>query len=154
MDWKALKAEYIRGGISYRGLCAKYGVSYTTLSRTAKREKWIDLRNQAEAKGNSKVIDSISSEYAKRNSKIDKTADKLLDKIADLIENTEVIDPKGISHLASAIKAIKEIKGTKTDLDLKEQKARIAKLEKDLQSEAQSNDIVVTFTANMEEYSN
>ena len=39
-DWKSIKAEYIRGGTSYRKLCSKYGVSFSSLRAIAGKEKW------------------------------------------------------------------------------------------------------------------
>ena len=52
-DWKKIKAEYIRGGTSYRKLADKYrqdGVSFSSIRRRAEKEKWTDLRTQAEQK--------------------------------------------------------------------------------------------------------
>lgn len=154
MDWKKIKAEYIAGGTSYRKLCDKYGVSRTTLERKAKEEKWSELRRQAEAKSEAKIIDSVSKHNAKTALKICTVADKLLEKIAYTLDNVEVLDSQSIKHFTSALKDIKEIKGEKTSLDLKEQKARIAKLEKEAMTEEQeSKDIKVTIASDLEEYS-
>jgi cytidylate kinase len=37
-EWKKIKAEYIRGGITYRQLAAKYEVSFTNLAKLAKKK--------------------------------------------------------------------------------------------------------------------
>ena len=50
MDLKKAKAEYIAGGISYKRLAEKYGVSFSTIRRAAEKEKWTDLKAQAEQK--------------------------------------------------------------------------------------------------------
>lgn len=47
IDWNAIRAEYIGGGISQRKLAAKHGVSFNTLKDIANAEKWHDLREQA-----------------------------------------------------------------------------------------------------------
>ena len=129
-DWKRIKAEYVAGGTSYRKLAEKYDVSLTTLQRIAKKEDWTGLRRQAEAKSDAKIVDSVSEKQANRASKIIDVADKLLDKISEIID-VAITDTQSIKHLTSALKDLKEIKGFKSDLDLKEQEARIAKLEKE-----------------------
>ena len=48
VDWNKIRAEYIGGGTSYRKLCAKYGLSFTTLKDRARAERWLDLRTQAD----------------------------------------------------------------------------------------------------------
>ena len=35
VDWKAIKAEYIAGGISYQKLAEKYGVENTVITNFA-----------------------------------------------------------------------------------------------------------------------
>ena len=50
VDWNAIRAEYIGGGISQRKLAKKYGVSDTTLMKKANAEGWHKLREKAEIK--------------------------------------------------------------------------------------------------------
>ena len=50
IDWNAIRAEYIGGGISQRKLAKKYGVSETTLMKKANAEEWHKLRKNAESK--------------------------------------------------------------------------------------------------------
>jgi transposase-like protein len=128
VDWKRIKAEYIAGGTSYRKLCEKYGVSRTTLQRKAKDEKWLELRSQAEAKTETKIIETISTNDAKKAVDIIDVADKLLGKI-DKLMDTMVVDTQSFKQLTSALKDLKEIKGYKSQADMREQEARIKKLE-------------------------
>lgn len=44
-NWKKIKAEYLRGGISQQKLADKYGVPIRTLAEHARLEKWTELRN-------------------------------------------------------------------------------------------------------------
>ena len=127
-DWKKIKAEYVAGGTSHRKLCEKYGVSRTTLQRKAKEENWLALRSQAEAKTEAKIVDGVSDDAAKKAIDIIDVADKLLDKIAEIMDSA-VTGTQSIKNLTSALKDLKEIKGYKSDIDLKEQMARIRKLE-------------------------
>jgi len=50
IDWNAIRAEYIGGGISQRKLAKKYSVSDTTLMKKANAEGWHNLREKAESK--------------------------------------------------------------------------------------------------------
>jgi hypothetical protein len=46
-DWKKIKAEYIKGGISYRKLADKHKVPFGTLTRIAGNEKWGELKRKS-----------------------------------------------------------------------------------------------------------
>ena len=130
MDWKQAKAEYIAGGISYRKLADKYGVSRSKLQARATREGWADLRSQAEAKAEAKLVESISDRDAKSTVDIIGVADKLLAKISSVVERVKTAQE--IRHLTSALKDLREIKGQKSEADMREQEARIRKLERDV----------------------
>lgn len=151
MDWKKIKAEYIAGGTSYRRLAEKYGLSRSKLQARATREKWADLKSQAEAKTESKIVEAISDQDAKKAVNIVDVADKLLEKITTVLE--DVTTTQDIRHLTSALKDLRDIKGIKSDIDLKEQEARIAKLQKDAEKETDTADeIEVIFNAGPEEW--
>ena len=153
VDWKEIKAEYIAGGIGYRKLAEKYGVSFSTLSQVAKREKWTDLRQQTSDKTDTDLVKSIGKRNAKRSAKINDLADKLLDKIGEFME-LDVLDGKSIKNISSALKDIRDIKGIKSNIDLREQEARIAKLQKEaLAEEKQDSEIKVTIECGLDEYS-
>ena len=153
MDWKAIKAEYIAGGTSYRKLCEKYGCSRTTLQRKAKDEKWLELRSQAEAKTESKIIESVSTTGAKKAVNIIDVADKLLGKLSELMD-TMVVDTQSFKQLTSALKDLKEIKGFKSDADMREQEARIRNLQRQAEAEDKNNnEITVIIEGDLEKYS-
>lgn len=45
-NWDRIKAEYLRGGTSYRQLADKHGVPLRTLAARAKRDSWADELQQ------------------------------------------------------------------------------------------------------------
>ena len=154
MDWKRIKAEYIAGGTSYRKLVEKYGVSLTTLQRVAKRENWIALRKQAEDKTETKIVESVSDKNSKLNISINEVADKLITKMTETIEMMDVIDGQTIKHFTSALKDLKDIKGLKSETDLREQEARIAKLQKEAEKdEDKDSEIRIVIGSDVTEYS-
>ena len=155
MDWNAIKAEYIAGGTSYRKLAEKYGVSRTTLERTAKAEKWTNLRRQAEGKAEAKIINAISNQNAKIDDKYYRLVDKLFDKVEEVIDNTPIWQPTLLKEVATTMKYLKECKGIKSEADMREQEARIAKLRADAEKDdANTNkEIKITFDGDLDEYS-
>lgn len=64
IDWNALRAEYIGGGISQRDLAKKYGVSFNTLKEKANAEAWADLRqetyNKSATDAQQKIVEAAS----------------------------------------------------------------------------------------------
>ena len=147
MDWKRIKAEYIAGGTSYRKLAEKYGVSFTTLQRKAKEERWLELRRQKEDKTATKIVESLSDKDAEKAVDIIDVADKLLGKLSELME-TMVVDTQSFKQLTSALKDLKEIKGYKSEADMREQEARIDKLRKEAEREDDTtNEIEIVFKA-------
>ena len=198
MDWKRIKAEYIAGGTSYRKLAEKYKVKLSALRNVAEKEKWVELKTQAQHKTNTKIVDSVSEKEAEKA--VDKLArvsdltDKLLNKLEQAIEELDIqlykdvvktkvieynnlerpdkptketiheeekviecktiVDRGGLKAIASSLRDIKEIQMLKSELDKREQEARIRNLEKQAQqTDDASKDIVVQIGSEAEEYS-
>ena len=154
MVWKEIKAEYIAGGTSYRKLAEKYGVSRTTLERKAKDEKWSELRRQAEVKAEAKIINAVSEKSAKIDDKYFRLVDKLFTKAEEVIDSTPIWQVNSIKEMATALKYLKECKGVKSEIDLREQEARIRNLEKQAMADDNADtEIRVTLEGDLEEYS-
>jgi hypothetical protein len=144
VDWKRIKAEYIAGGTSYRKLAAKYGVPFGTLRRVAKQEGWTQNRTQVEHSVNTKLIETVIDKEAEKAVNIIDVADKLLGKITEVIDG--VTSTSDIRQLTSALKDLRDIKGIKSEADMREQEARIAKLQKDAADDTITDrDVKVTF---------
>lgn len=47
--WPRVRQAYITGKIGYHGLCEKYGIPYSTLSKVAKKENWYEDRKNYRA---------------------------------------------------------------------------------------------------------
>jgi hypothetical protein len=144
VDWSNIRNEYIQGGISYRELAKKHDVPFGTLQRIAKKEKWTTLRLQADDKAKTEIVKNVGKSKGKHSTNVLKVADKLLDKISEMVDNMPILDTQSVKQLTSALKDLKDIKGIKTNLDLKEQEARIAKLQKEAETgDGQDNEVVI-----------
>lgn len=157
-DFKKIKAEYIKGDTSYRKLAEKYGVPRTTLERKAKDEKWTELRRQAEVKAEAKIVENEANRQAQRMNRLLAVSDKLLDAVEKAVDGFVsedlVFDKSVLKSLSGAIRDIKEIQSIKSELDIKEQKARISKLEKEAERETEGDkNIEVVLSSELEEYS-
>jgi hypothetical protein len=154
VDWNKIKAEYIAGGTSYRKLCAKYGCSLTTLTRTAQREDWVGLRQQAEHKAETKIVNVVSDKRADIDKKFFTLVDKLMKRAEEVIDQTSTWQANSLKEMATALKYLKECKGVKSEIDLREQEARIRNLEKQAMADDNGDtEIRVTLEGDLEEYS-
>lgn len=152
MSWRSIKAEYIAGGISLQKLAEKHGVSFSTIQKKSMEEKWGDLRKKSRRKAEEKIIDSVSTKEAKRAVDLFDVADLLAEKVREIAET--VCDPDSIKKLTSAIKDIRDIKGIKSDADMREQEARIAKLRKEAEGDSlDDREVNVIFDGDIEQYS-
>ena len=153
MDWKKIKAEYVAGGTSYRKLCEKYGVSRTTLQRKAKEEKWCELRSQAEAKTAAKIVESVSDNSAETDKAFMRLVNKLYKKAEEVIDTMPKWSVYALKEMSVTMKNLKDIKGLKSADDIKEQRARIAKMQKEIEAEKEDSEgIEVVFDAGPEEW--
>ena len=137
-DWQAIKTEYITTDTSYRKLSQKYGVSYVQIGNVGRDEKWVELRKQHLNNTLTKTVAAVEDAKAERAKKVQTVADKLLNRIEALVDGG-VMAPKDVRSLVAAVKDLKEIQGVKSELDEKEQEARIANLQRQAEKEDGSN---------------
>lgn len=152
MDWAKIKAEYIAGGISYRSLAQKHNVSFNTLKTIAIKEEWAKLREQANNKATTKMVNDVVKENSKIDDKYYRIVDKLMGKAEELVDNTRLWQVSTLKEMATAMKYLKECKGVKSDADLREQEARIKKLEKEISEEKKDTNINITFGDEVKKY--
>lgn len=136
MDWNAIKTEYITTDTSYRKLAEKYGVSRGQIQRRATDENWPDLKSQFDTKTVSDAVDVVSKKFTARAKRLQDVTDKLLDKIELTIKNIDgVKSSRAVKDVSDALKNVKDIMMVKSDIDIREQEARIAKLQKEAEKE-------------------
>ena len=153
-DWKKIETEYITTATSYRKLADKYGIDQATISRKAKKEDWVSKRQHHLSETQAKVLAADTEGKVDRALRLVTVADKLLEKVEQWVEMGEPISATSIKNLSDAIKNIKEVQMIRTDEDIEEQKARIAKLRKEAEKEDQENkEIKVTMEGGIEVYS-
>ena len=144
MDWKKLKAEYIAGGISYRKLADKYKVPFSTLKRRAALENWHDARIECCSKSTTKIVEIESDKQAERMRRLLSVSDKLLEAVEDAVDKFQagelLLEKGALKSLSGTIKDIKDIQNIKSQLDIEEQKARVAILKRQAEADNVSED--------------
>lgn len=155
VDWNTLKAEYIAGGVSYRELAEKHGVSENTLRRRAAKEKWRQERHKSDTKTAQKIIEIVSDENAEKAvsaaSLISEAAMNFLKQIA--AESVRIVNGDTdadyrtkYSEYALALQRFKDVLDIKSEKDIEEQQARIDNLRKQAEKdEKKDNKIIVEF---------
>lgn len=132
MDWNAIKTEYITTDTSYRKLAKKHGISLGKLQRRATDEGWPEAKSQFESKTVSDAVNAVTKNFVSRTKRLQDVTDKLLDKIELTIENIDgVKSSRAVKDVSDALKNVKDIMMVKADIDIREQEARIAKLQKE-----------------------
>ena len=153
INWAAIKAEYITDPkATYRNLAKKYNVSYVQIGNVGKEEKWVELRKQHLDRTVTKTVAAFERARVNRAKKIQTVADKLLNRIEAMVDGGVAL-PKDVRSLVAAVKDLKEIQDVKSELDEKEQRARIANLEKQAKKGETGNKVVVEITGEAVELS-
>lgn len=158
-DWQAIAEEYITGEISMRSLAVKYALPRSTLRSRAYREGWIE-RREAFQRAAAQAEDSTSSdpaaeetplspERAVYESEIFRVTDKLVRRAEEILDGPESVGARELGELMRAIKNAKEIRMLRSELDEREQRARLRTLEE--KSAAADRTLRIEFAPEAEE---
>lgn len=158
-DWQTIAEEYITGEISMRSLAVKYALPRSTLRSRAYREGWIE-RREAFQRAAAQAEDGTSSdpaaeetplspERAVYESEIFRVTDKLVRRAEEILDGPEAVGARELGELMRAIKNAKEIRMLRSELDEREQRARLRTLEE--KSAAADRTLRIEFAPEAEE---
>lgn len=155
-DWTKIKTEYISENTSYRKLAKKHGISYQAICRRSKEEGWIEQRERHMNKAVTKSLDKICNKQVDRAARLSDVAEKLLEKVAALLadDGDLTLDTQAMKHISGVLKDIKEVQMVRSEADLREQEARIAKLQREAEREEDDKDrkVIVTIAGGDESW--
>ena len=132
VNWRKIKAEYIRGGISQQELSNKYGVPYGTLQKRARVEKWTAKRKNADEKAAEKVSEKTAEIVADNAVLLEKVKTGLLQKLAQMVEaypETNAAEIKHRTKNTEIIYRMKDIAAVYAALEDKSAKGQSADIE-------------------------
>lgn len=164
VNWDEIRDEYILTDASYRDLQIKYKVHRNTIMARSKKEKWVDAKKKVCDKQRTLcdtqkalVPQTVTAAAKKKESTAMKyfvLCDKLMARITRFIDEANKLTATDLKSLTGAIKDLQQCQGIKSERDIREQEARIAKLIKDAESsEQKSQEIVVKIDKELEELS-
>ncbi len=153
--WAKIRADFLATGKSYPELAKEYGVSISTLKKKAAKEAWAADKGQIDSavaagagakKRNRRkepeprsmepepipgvpTDEEIANARHERVDKFFEITDAMMDRIYEAIMRPDVISPYALKQLASSLRDLREMQGlNRTELDIEEQQAKIAKL--------------------------
>lgn len=157
VDWSKIKTEYVTSNIGYRKLAENHKVPFKTLAHRAKQENWVEMRQRHKDKLVTKAVKKIEDKGIDYKSTLYEIAYNMALQLQNITKDKTVEDLAVLGlkprDITSAAKDIGEILNIKSDIDLKEQEARIANLRKQAESGDTSKEINIIIADNAEDYS-
>ena len=141
-----IKNEYIAGRGSQKALAEKYGVSVKQIQKIAGRERWTELRGSAAEKAEKNMVEVVAAHNARTDDDFFALVDQLIELTGMSMRAASaqgVPSAAALDHYANAIGTIQKIRGIKSSLDTEEQKARIEKLRKEIESGKDNEGIII-----------
>ena len=132
--WRKIKTEYITSDKSLHRIAIDNEIRYDTIRLRSKKEDWEKLRERHRERTVQKTVEKIERQKVEQVEELRSTASAILAKANELI-GSETISPQSLKSLSSVLRDVKEILDIRSDADLREQEARILKLQKDAAGE-------------------
>ena len=152
-EWQVIKQEYLNTGISYRGIQEKYKVSIKAIQSRANAESWAEIKRIQEENiehtiehgGVQKSIRESATDTIMRYELLDTNCQLILQKIQEALEegDKKELTPSVLKLYTSTMKDVKDITNYKSKLDIEEQRARIAKLRKEVEEDTTDQNVTV-----------
>ena len=118
-NWTKIKHEYIHGGCTYQSLSEKYGVSYSSLEKRARRENWRELkakqRESIEGKMREKTAEKIAEMESDATAAMSRIGLKLVKKIEKAVDNLKDGDTVGLRKLVQSYKDMSDTRSGSED---------------------------------------
>lgn len=132
--WEKIRNEYVSTRITSRQLAKKYGVSYTTVARKCRDEKWVQLRQQAESGAAARAVKNAVKINCEIDTKLKTAAIALIEKATEGIRTVPAEDARSMQAYGRVLQSVRDVLNIKSPADAAEQEARIAKLRKEIET--------------------
>ena len=143
-DWSLIERDFLATGMSYRDLAEKHGISQSAVKKRAAAGRWqeqlLELKREEERKAAGARTEQILDLRENRRAMLLNTADDLLEKLRQALDQLEPENTPALASLARTLKDLRELQGLRKDsLDLEEQQARIEKLRSEIRKSEDEN---------------
>lgn len=120
LDWDAIRAEYVAGGISQKALAERHGVPLGTLSRRAVAEGWVSAREDRAGGGRTPrqaaVRDSGEAGNAEIAARLRKKLLMRLERVADAIPDGALTETKAQDEAEIRLFKLRDLTAAYKDL--------------------------------------
>ena len=106
VSWAEIEAAYVTGGMSYREIGEKFGISRSAVGSRGKRGGWVKKRQKFEEEVMEQTLEENKEAAVQRLSRLLEVGDGLLDKVQELTALTD--SPAGLKTLTEALKNIRD----------------------------------------------
>lgn len=141
IDWEKIKSEYITEEVTYQQLAEKYHVTQRTIAKHGAAEKWQEQREKKSPE--TQRLPAAEEDALRRTRRLLTVADQMLDKVAQALNEPDTLSGTELRSLAGTLKNIKEIQMIQSPLDEKEQRIKIASLERQAEKKEEAGITVV-----------
>lgn len=115
-DWDAMRAEYIAGGVTYKELASKYGLSERTVRTYASRKGWKTERDKVETKAGQNVLARACENKTRELEALMGAASKWTQTIQEIVEAVSanptaliVENMRGMGELSRSIATMTDV---------------------------------------------
>ena len=168
VNWEQIRQDYLTGQESQAALARRYGVSPAALSKRIRQEGWQREKSPG-WEGRMQRVDALAdrmltaleraveeldtvTQSVREKTKTDDGREIVTDFQRLLPEEAGLIDRGGLKQLTGVLKDIKDVLTLRSDADAREQEARIAKLQRDLERETERACVTVQLEGESESY--
>ena len=168
VNWEQIRQDYLTGQESQAALARRYGISPAALSKRIRQEGWQREKSPG-WEGRMQRVDALAdrmltaleraveeldtvTQSVREKTKTDDGREIVTDFQRLLPEEAGLIDRGGLKQLTGVLKDIKDVLMLRSEADTREQEARIAKLQRDLQKEELQSRVIVTMEGGCEEF--
>ena len=106
VSWAEIEAAYVTGGMSYREIGEKFGISRSAVGSRGKRGDWVKKRQKFEEDVMERTLEENKEAAVQRLSRLLEVGDQLLCKVEQMTEVTD--SPAGLKTLTEALKNIRD----------------------------------------------
>ena len=136
-DWNLIEADFLATGQTYRALAEKYGAGLSSVKKHAAEGRWqeklLELSRGERAAEIAEPVNLALEKRMGRRAMLLDTADEMLEKLRQALEQVEPGNTLGLASLVRALKDLRELQGLQKDpLDVEEQQMRIEKMRSEI----------------------
>lgn len=153
VDWDLIKMRYLEGGTTYAQLAQEHNITTATVAKHAQRENWQALKKERYAETEREMVRRAAKQEVDRTEKVWTAADLLLERVVALMSGSTGNTARDLRDLSAALRDVRETLGLKTQRDIREQEAKIAKLEADARKDDAADKVIrVVMDGSLEDF--